>query len=112
MAKTLAQLGREHEDLVAEMIMSKAKDIEGAMMQSLNEGTGIYGAPVIPPGIKESADAAKRRMLDDTQNMRVVALNEACGVAKEMIAKGAGVPYPEITRMAAHFAKYLIDGKY
>jgi len=54
---------------------------------------------------------AEEEWLEKTQHMRVVALNEACGVAKECIRHGESVSGTEIVRMAHMFASFLIDGK-
>ncbi len=54
------------------------------------------------------AKMASRSWLDDTQNMRVVALNEACGLAKAM---GANVDSQTIVRMASVFSDYLINDR-
>ena len=55
----------------------------------------------------EKRDIDHEKWLDDTQNMRVVALNEACALAK---AAGTG-DSQTIVRMASIFADYLIRGR-
>ena len=55
----------------------------------------------------EKRDMNYEKWLDDTQNMRVVALNEACALAK---ATGNG-DSQTIVRMAAIFADYLIKNR-
>lgn len=54
---------------------------------------------------------AQEEWLEKTQHMRVVALNEACGVAKEYIGHGETMSGDEVVRMAHRFASFLIDGK-
>lgn len=54
---------------------------------------------------------AQEEWLEKTQHMRVVALNEACEVAKEYIGHGESMSGTEIVRMAHMFASFLIDGK-
>jgi hypothetical protein len=43
--------------------------------------------------------------------MRVVALNEACEIAKTHMGYGDAMSAQEITAMAHMFASFLIDGK-
>lgn len=54
---------------------------------------------------------AQEEWLEKTQHMRVVALNEACEVAKDYIGHGESMSGTEIVRMAHMFASFLIDGK-
>jgi len=58
-------------------------------------------------------EAEKRKWLDDTQNMRVVALNEACGVVKSMMENNdqIGVDPKMITAYARAFADFLVEGR-
>ena len=74
----------------------------------------IRTSPVITDGVVnwhdltgEKRDMDHEKWLDDTQNMRVVALNEACALAK---ATGNG-DSQTIVRMAAIFADYLIKNR-
>ena len=74
----------------------------------------IRTSPVITDGVVnwhdltgEKRDMDHEKWLDDTQNMRVVALNEACALAK---AAGTG-DSQTIVRMASIFADYLIRGR-
>ena len=74
----------------------------------------MRGSPVITDGVVdwhdltgEKRDIDHEKWLDDTQNMRVVALNEACA-----LAKAAGNSDSQtIVRMAAIFSDYLIKGR-
>jgi hypothetical protein len=43
--------------------------------------------------------------------MRVVALNEACEIAKAYISFGESMAAKEITSMASLFAKFLVDNE-
>ena len=59
----------------------------------------------------KTIEAQRRQHLDETQSMRVVALNEACSVFKTFIEsrENVGFDYKVITHMAKTFAKFLID---
>ncbi len=59
---------------------------------------------------KQAAEAQhlKQKWLEETQSMRVVALNEACGIAK---ALGGNVNASDVTRMAGVFAEFLIEAR-
>jgi len=63
---------------------------------------GILGA---------SVDASREQWLEKTQHMRVVALNEACEIAKTFIGYGEPMATREITSMASLFAKFLVDNE-
>lgn len=60
-----------------------------------------------------SEDLAHREWLDDTQNMRVVALNEACGLMKIIVGQQSwSTDLGQTTAgMAKIFARFLIDGE-
>jgi hypothetical protein len=60
---------------------------------------------------RRQLEAQRRQHLDETQSMRVVALNEACSVFKTFVEsqENVGVDYKVITHMAKTFAKFLID---
>ena len=68
---------------------------------------GTYTVP------QTDATAMKEReeWLEKTQHMRVVALNEACEIAKTHMGYGDAMAAQEITNMAHMFASFLIDGK-
>lgn len=61
----------------------------------------------------EQEESIRRKWLDDTQNMRVVALNEACGVVKSMMDNNdqLGVDPKMITAYARAFADFLVEGR-
>lgn len=56
-------------------------------------------------------DASHEQWLEKTQHMRVVALNEACEIAKTFIGHGEPMATREITSMASLFAKFLVDNE-
>ena len=58
-----------------------------------------------------TAMKAREEWLEKTQHMRVVALNEACEIAKTHMGYGDAMAAQEITNMAHMFASFLIDGK-
>ncbi len=61
----------------------------------------------------EQEESIRRKWLDDTQNMRVVALNEACGVVKSMMDNSdqLSVDPKLITAYARAFADFLVEGR-
>lgn len=61
----------------------------------------------------EQEESIRRKWLDDTQNMRVVALNEACGVVKSMMDNNdqLSVDPKLITAYARAFADFLVEGR-
>ena len=79
----------------------------------VTKASGIIpsGTFTISPQTDTAMMKAQEEWLEKTQHMRVVALNEACGVAKECIRHGESVSGTEIVRMAHMFASFLIDGK-
>ena len=114
--KTLAQLGAEHEEnvrsLEAQVLKDKGEEYqkewwdvaEDRVRYKLNRVT----LGPLTPKTDDSAMIERRKWLDDTQNMRVVALNEARKYASTVTSDlSAG----DIVEMAAVFAEFLIDGK-
>lgn len=117
--KTLAQHAQDHQRAVGKLqeqvIADKAKDFQtslnDAFTDAITYGTGavrinpstLSGDTV--PGITHA------QWLDQTQNMRVVALNEACGIAKAMIEDSNGVTPEYIAKMAHTFATFLTEGR-
>jgi len=95
---TLAMSGKSLEQAV---IDDKVK----AFDEALHSMDKTYWAQVA------SGDLAKKQYLEDTQSMRVVALNEACEIAKDSMSHGAHMTAQDITKMARAFAVFLIDGK-
>jgi hypothetical protein len=63
------------------------------------------------PQTDTKAMKAREEWLEKTQHMRVVALNEACEIAKTHMGYGDAMAAQEITNMAHMFASFLIDGK-
>ena len=117
--KTLAQHAQDHQRAVGKLqeqvIADKAKDFQtslnDAFTDAITYGTGavrinpstLSGDTV--PGITHA------QWLEQTQNMRVVALNEACGIAKAMIEESNGVTPAYIAQMAHTFATFLTEGR-
>ena len=54
---------------------------------------------------------AREEYLEKTQSMRVVALNEACSIAKAIIEKGGNPDNRSIVRLAGTFAAFLVDAR-
>ena len=57
-------------------------------------------------------DAHREDWLEKTQHMRVVALNEACSLAKATLDSGRFVGHDEVLHLAGLFADFLVDGKH
>lgn len=73
-------------------------------------GTVSLSAQTVPSKTLET-NIAREEYLEKTQSMRVVALNEACSIAKAMIEKGAVVDNTSIVRLAGTFAAFLVDAR-
>lgn len=117
--KTLAQHAQDYQNEVGKLreqvIADKAKDFQTTLNDAFTDaiayGTGavrinpstLSGDTV--PGITHA------QWLEQTQNMRVVALNEACGIAKAMIEDSNGVTPEYIAKMAHTFATFLTEGR-
>lgn len=63
------------------------------------------------PGSTLETNIAREEYLEKTQSMRVVALNEACSIAKAMIEKGTVIDNIQIVRLAGTFAAFLVDAR-
>lgn len=75
-------------------------------------GTVSLSAQTVPGKTLEIRDnIAREEYLEKTQSMRVVALNEACSIAKAIIEKGAVVDNTSIVRLAGTFAAFLVDAR-
>jgi hypothetical protein len=59
-----------------------------------------------------SVGMSQDEWLEKTQSMRVVALNEACAIAKANIEGKRFMTTSEVLVFAAAFADFLIDGKH
>lgn len=69
------------------------------------------GTYTVPQTDTTAMMKAQQEWLEKTQHMRVVALNEACEIAKTHMGYGDAMSAQEITAMAHMFASFLIDGK-
>jgi hypothetical protein len=69
----------------------------------------VIAAPPVTKVVPDPGVAEKEAWLEKTQHMRVVALNEACEIAKTFIGHGELMETREITSMASLFAKFLVD---
>ena len=63
------------------------------------------------PGSTLETNIAREEYLEKTQSMRVVALNEACSIAKAMIEKGATIDNTQIVQLAGKFTAFLVDAR-
>jgi hypothetical protein len=71
----------------------------------------VIAAPQVTKVVPDPGVAEKEAWLEKTQHMRVVALNEACDVAKTFIEHGKSPAARDITGIAALFAEFLVSGK-
>jgi hypothetical protein len=91
------QTRREHQ-MAWEAVIKKGGAVSG----------GTY---TVPQADTPAMMKAREEWLEKTQHMRVVALNEACEIAKTHMGYGDAMSAQEITAMAHMFASFLIDGK-
>jgi hypothetical protein len=111
--KTLAQHAQDYQNEVGklrEQVMTdKAKDFQASLNDAFTDAiTYGTGAVKLEP---KAPYKTQEQWLEETQNMRVVALNEACGVAKAMIEDSNNVTPEYIAKMAYTFANFLTEGK-
>jgi len=119
MAKTLEQHAMEHHTAVGKLreqvIADKAKDFQAtfndAFTDAITYGTGAVRINPSTLSVDTTPGITHAQWLEQTQNMRVVALNEACGIAKAMIEDSSGVTPEYIAKMAHTFATFLTEGK-
>ena len=78
-----------------------------SMQQIIDEWTDEEMSKALQK-VNPKVDAAKREWLEHTQQMRVVALNEAVALGK---TKNGLSEARTIVEVAAIFAAFLIDGK-
>lgn len=106
-----AQKQREEELKIANSTTSSGAYITGPQITAISPKI-LNSTLTLPPKTDDTAMMkAQEEWLEKTQHMRVVALNEACEVAKEYIGHGESMSGTEIVRMAHMFASFLIDGK-
>ena len=111
--KTLAQHAQDYQNEVGklrEQVMAdKAKDFQTTLNDAFTDAiTYGTGAVKLEP---KAPYKTQEQWLEETQNMRVVALNEACGIAKAMIEDSTNVTPEYIAKMACTFANFLTEGK-
>jgi hypothetical protein len=75
------------------------------------DGAVLGGTYTVPQTDTMAMMEKREEWLEKTQHMRVVALNEACEVAKAHISCGESMAAIEITSMASLFAKFLVDNE-
>lgn len=75
------------------------------------QSTSINGS-IVTQHVKFQAELEKEKeqFLKDTESMRVVALNEACGIAKANVGTPEEMSAKDIVGMAKAFADFLIKG--
>lgn len=117
--KTLAQHAQDYQNEVGklrEQVMAdKAKDFQtslnDAFTDAITYGTGAVKIGPTTLSVDTTSGITHAQWLEETQNMRVVALNEACGVAKAMIEDSTNVTPEYIAKMALTFATFLTEGQ-
>lgn len=110
-ADTLERLKKTQEMYEQAQVKSQGRRITtqpGVIPSAL--GTVSLSAKTVP-GAEIKDNIAREEYLEKTQSMRVVALNEACSIAKAMIEKGAVVDNTSIVRLAGTFAAFLVDAR-
>lgn len=115
--KTQFEMMKEEEAKSSEAaaIKEQQKKVE-AYKQAIENGIQIntVNVPLDQTWIKTSEAQRRQHLdLDETQSMRVVALNEACSLFKTFMEsrENVGVDYKAIMQMAKTFANFLIDGE-
>jgi len=71
----------------------------------------VIAAPQVTKVVPDPGVAEKEAWLEKTQHMRVVALNEACDIAKKLIEQGKQPDSADITFIAYKFSEFLVNGK-
>lgn len=110
-ADTLERLKKTQEMYEQAQVKSQGRRITtqpGVIPSAL--GTVSLSAQTVS-GAEIKDNIAREEYLEKTQSMRVVALNEACSIAKAMIEKGAVVDNTSIVRLAGTFAAFLVDAR-
>jgi hypothetical protein len=111
------------EDRVKKIMELRIKEEQKKAAVEYNINTDQYIGNAVVTSAKVSTEAIKgsihgasvyssrEKWLEDTQHMRVVALNEACEIAKAHISCGESMAATEITSMASLFAKFLVNNE-
>jgi hypothetical protein len=82
------------------------------MKKQVDPFGSIEWAPINAKRPALGVGMSQEEWLEKTQSMRVVALNEACALAKANIEGNRFMTTIEVLVIAAAFADFLIDGKY
>ena len=90
-----------------QLFKRKEREVTKSMQQIIDEWTDEEMSKALQK-VNPKVDAAKREWLEHTQQMRVVALNEAVALGK---TKNGLSEARTIVEVAAIFAAFLIDGK-
>ena len=110
-ADTLERMKKTQEMYEQAQVKSQGRRITtqpGVIPSAL--GTVSLSAQTVS-GAEIRDNIAREEYLEKTQSMRVVALNEACSIAKAMIEKGAVVDNTSIVRLAGTFTAFLVDAR-
>jgi len=104
MAKTLSEHVVDQQTMIDTLQAQMMIDKEDAFRKTINR------VPLTPNTFTVSAvdNIAREEWLEKTQNMRVVALNEACALFKD--AKLSPTPQ-NVLAYARAFTDFLVDGK-
>ena len=110
-ADTLERLKKTQEMYEQAQVKSQGRRITtqpGVIPSAL--GT-VSLSPQTVSGAEIRDNIAREEYLEKTQSMRVVALNEACSIAKAIIEKGGNPDNTSIVRLAGTFAAFLVDAR-
>lgn len=107
MIETAKQIGRANQRKLIEENMALKEEIDWEQVKiDASSSNGVAGA------IRgAAAEVSREQWLERTQHMRVVALNEACGLAKVYSNTDEYMSPKQIVEAAQMFAFFLIDGK-
>jgi hypothetical protein len=94
--------------LLEEVMSDKVRE----MQKQIDPFGSIEWAPIEAKRPPLSVGMPQEEWLEKTQSMRVVALNEACAIAKANIEGNRFMTTSEVLVFAAAFADFLIDGKH
>lgn len=92
----------KHKMFMEQMEMDRKQQVDRVKIDAMNVTASPLTINTAPAAIDH------QKWLDDTQNMRVVALNEAIQYATSM---SNSMTASDITRMASIFANFLTHGK-
>lgn len=94
--------------LLEEVMSDKVRE----MQKQIDPFGSIEWAPIDAKRPALGVGMSQEEWLEKTQSMRVVALNEACAIAKVNIEYQQPMSTSEVLECASAFARFLVDGVY